>query len=86
MAFALAEGATDHVIYPSKAEAIAHQSNEFLFMYVCLRGCAAGMSEKDAQLYLEVHRDAYDNGMRLAEPEAPSLIMPIAKGTGKWPI
>src|SRR5262249_60846079 len=85
MAFALADGSTDHVIYPSKSEAIRHQSNEFLYLYVCLRGCITGMPPKDAQLFLEVHRDAYDHGLRLSEPEAPQLIFPLAKGSGKWP-
>jgi hypothetical protein len=85
MAFALADGQTDHTVYPSKSAAVDHQSNEFLYMYVCLRSCPSGMPERDAQLFLDVHREAYDNGMRLSEPESPSLIMPIARGSGKWP-
>ena len=82
MAFRLSDGTTDHVVYPSKSDAIGHMSNEFHFCYVHLAACASGMPEKDAQLWLELHREAYDAGIRLAEPKAPTLIMPLAKGSG----
>jgi hypothetical protein len=85
MAFALADGTTDHVVYPSKSDAIAHMSNEFLYCYVHLAGCVTGMPPKDAQLWLELHREAYDAGMRLSEPKAPTLIFPLAKDGGPWP-
>lgn len=86
MAFSLSEGTTDHVVYPSKSEAIRHMPDEFRYCYVHLRACAAGMPPKDAQLWLELHREAYDAGMRLADPQAPQLIFPLAKGAGPWPM
>lgn len=85
MAFSLAEGKTDHTIYPSKASAIDHMSNEFFYCYVNMRACFGGMPPKDAQLFLELHREAYDSNMRLADPDAPQLIFPLARGTGNWP-
>ena len=85
MAFALQDGTTDHVIYPSKADAIAHQSNEFRFAYVHLGGCMMGMPPKDAQLWLDLHRHMYDNGFRLADPEPTVPIFPLARGSGSWP-
>lgn len=85
MAFTLADGQTDHTIYPSKSAAISHQSNEFLYLYICLRGCVSGMPAKDAQLFLDMNRDAYDHNMRLSDPEAPDLIPPLARGVGRWP-
>jgi len=85
MAFALADGTTDHVVYPSKREAIAHMSDEFKYCYVHMRACLGGMPPKDAQLWLELHREAYDAGLRLADPDAPQLIFPVARGTGRWP-
>jgi hypothetical protein len=85
MAFKMEDGTTDHTVYPSKADAIAHQMNEFVCCYVHLRGCAMGMSAKDAQLWLEIHREAYDNNLHLTEPNAPQIIMPLARGMGQWP-
>jgi len=86
MAFALADGSTDHVVYPSKSDAIAHMSDEFRYCYVHLRACVKGMPEKDAELWLQLHREAYDAGLRLADPQAPQLIFPLARGVGQWPM
>lgn len=85
MAFALADGDTDGTVYPSKSDAIRHQRNEFLYMYIAFRNLLGGASPKDCQLLLDFHRHAYDNNMRMAEPEAPQLIMPLARGIGRWP-
>jgi hypothetical protein len=85
MAFALADGATDNVVYPSKAVAINHMSNEFLYAYVHLGGCLMGMSAKDAQIWLDLHRHMYDSGFRLADPGPVVPIFPVARGAGPWP-
>jgi hypothetical protein len=79
IAVAMADGSTDYALYPSKAVAIAHQANEFHFSYLCLRNCLAGMKPKDAQLWLDVHRHAYNKGLRLADPDSPDMILPQAK-------
>lgn len=79
MAFALADGSTDHTLYPTKAAAIAHQSNEFLYCYLSLRRCPGGLQPKDAQIWLDLHRHVYDHGGRLADPDSPDMIMPQAR-------
>jgi hypothetical protein len=77
MAFALADGSTNHTIYPSKTEAIAHMSNEFLYAYLNLRNCIGGMPVKDAQLWLDLHRHLYDNSGQMINPA--EIIMPVAR-------
>lgn len=78
MTFTLADGQTDHVIYPSKQAAIDHMSNEFRFAYVCLANCLGAMSVKDAQIWLDFHRHVYDNGGRLTDPGS-SYILPLGR-------
>jgi len=85
IAFALADGSTDGVLYPSKSEAIRHQSNEFLYCFISFRRILAGANPKDCQLLLDFHRHAYDSGFRIADPDAPDLISPLARGVGSWP-
>jgi hypothetical protein len=85
MAFALQDGSTNHAVYSSRMSAVEHMPDENRFFYVALRTCPAGMPEMDAQLLLEAHRHAHNNGFRFTEPQAPSLIMPIARGSGRWP-
>jgi hypothetical protein len=84
MAFKLADGSTDGVLYPTKAEAIRHQSNEYLCVYFSFRRCMAGINRKEAQLFLDMHRHIYDAGGRMTNPE--DYIMPQAKGQGLWPM
>jgi hypothetical protein len=78
MAFALQDGTTDHVVYPSKADAISHMSDEFRFAYVCLANCMGGMPAKDAQIWLDLHRHVYKQGGRLTDPNQ-SFIMPLGR-------
>lgn len=86
MAFALADGQNDGVVYPSRAEAIRHQSNEKLYAYVSFRALIGGANPKDMQIWFDVQRDAYDAGMNFHEPEAPQLILPQQRGQGRWPM
>jgi len=85
LAVRLSDGTTDNVRYPSKAEAISHQDNEFHYCYFSFRQSMAGANPKDCQLFLDFNRHAYDQGFRLADPASPELIMPLARGTGPWP-
>jgi hypothetical protein len=64
---ALADGGSDHVLYPSKSDAVRHQSNEFLHAYVKIVPMQMGICE--AQIFLEFNRKAYDNGFRMADPD-----------------
>jgi len=83
MAFKLEDGSTDHTIYPSKTAAIEHQSNEHYCFYLALRGCPAGMPERDAQVMLEYQRYCYDQGLPLIDPQS-SLIFPVSRGGNSW--
>jgi hypothetical protein len=80
MAFALADGQTDHVVYPSKKTAIAHMRDEYRYAYLCLNKCAGGMPLKDAQLWLDLHRHAYAHSGRMTDPTI-DLILPMAHET-----
>ena len=76
VAIRLQDGRIRPEVYPSKLSAADHQSNEKRFAYLALRTCPAGMPLKDAQLWLNLHRHMYDNGVGLIDPDSPSLIMP----------
>lgn len=84
MAFALEDGHTDGVRYPTKAETVRHQSNEYRYCYFSFRTAMAGVSPKDAQIFLDMHRHIYEQGGRLIDPE--DYIMPQARGQGAWPL
>lgn len=79
MAFRLSDGGSDGALYDSRRAAISHQTNEFLCAYFSFRSCLGGANAKDCQLFLDMHRHVYDNGGRLADPEAPDLMMPLAR-------
>lgn len=80
MAFRLLDGGTDHVLYPTKTDAINHCSNENLYCFFNLAGAMSGMSEKDAQLWMDFQRHAYDGGFGLTNPD--TLMFPLARGSG----
>lgn len=70
-AVALADGRSDGVLYAMRRECVAHQHhNEQLYAY--LRIMPSSMSTCEAEAFLRMHRLAYDNGFRLADPEAPA--------------
>lgn len=66
IAVRLEDGTGGMELYPSKAEAVAHQSNEFLCAYICLTGTPMQVCE--AEIILKTHRQAYQNGFRLSDP------------------
>jgi len=81
VALRLADGGSDGTLYESRLAAVRHQSDERLCAYFSYRGAPNGFaSRKDAQLFLDYHRMAYDAGFRLPDPDAPDggpdLIMP----------
>jgi len=86
MAFALADGSTDHTVYPSKKEAVKHQSNEYHYYYLCLEGCLAGANPRDCGLLLEFYRDAADSGIlrQIAGDDKTQLIKPLSPGGISW--
>lgn len=83
IAIRLSDGGTDGNCYETKRIAVQHQLHEQLAAYFCFREAPNGFSTpKDAAIYLAFNRQAYDNGMRLADSDdksgGPSLIMPSA--------
>ena len=82
VAIRLSDGGHDGVLYESKRDAVRHQLDEFLCVYFSYRNAPSGFaSPKDAQLWLDFNRAAYDAGFRLPDPDAtsggPDLIMPL---------
>jgi hypothetical protein len=70
IAVALADGASDNVLYASRRAAVSHQHhNEHYCAYIRLLPHA--MSVCEAEAFLRMHRLAYDAGFRLSDPEAP---------------
>lgn len=77
MAFNLGDGHSDGVLYDSKADAVRH-TDEKRNAYWCFRQGLAGVTPKDCQLFLDVHRHAYNSGVPMAEPDVrrnPSIIV-----------
>jgi hypothetical protein len=57
MAFRLADGRSDDMLYPSKVDAITHQKgNYYDCMYLCMS--PGGMSACEAEVMLKLHRRA----------------------------
>jgi hypothetical protein len=84
VALRLADGSSDGNLYESRLEAVRHQPDEQLCAYYGYRNSPNGFaSRKDAQLYMDYHRMAYDQGFRLPDPDdkhgGPELIMPTAQ-------
>jgi hypothetical protein len=84
VALRLSDGGSDGTLYDSKRDAIRHQAHEQMCAYFSYRGAPEGFANvKDAAVWLEFHRHAYDNGFRLADPDdpggGPELIMPTAE-------
>lgn len=77
LAIKLEDGTVDLNVYPSKSVAISHQTNEFLYAYLSLRNVMGGLSPKDAEIWLQLHRYIYDQGGRLADPDERSIIRPL---------
>jgi hypothetical protein len=76
MAFRLSDGGSDNVVYDTRLDAISHQLHENLCAYFCFRNAMGGTNARDCQIFLDLHRAAYDSNMRLSEPQAPVMIMP----------
>jgi hypothetical protein len=70
LAVRLSDGGTDQTAYDSKAEAVRHQPDEFLCVYIRLIGMRMDVCE--AESFMETNRRLYDKGWRLADPDARS--------------
>jgi hypothetical protein len=63
----LADGKGGETLYDTHFDAVRHQPDPNLCLYIRLR--AEGMNVCDAELFLWVNRQAYNNGFRLADPD-----------------
>jgi hypothetical protein len=77
MAFRLADGTSDGVIYDSFTDATSHQPYPERCAYMCFRQVMGGANPRDAQLWLEMERNAADARLALHEDKAPRLIVPV---------
>jgi hypothetical protein len=68
IAVRLEDGSGGNQLYDTKRDAIRHQLDEFLCAYLCLTGVPMNVCE--AELILKFHRQAYDNGFRLVDPDS----------------
>lgn len=76
MAFALADGTSDGALYDSFDDATSHQAIPSRHAYMCFRNVMGGANPRDAQLWLDVERNAADARLALHETNAPRLIIP----------
>lgn len=69
LAFRIADGTSDHTLYPNRQRAVQScKGNEkfFCFMQVGPWQCSA----QDALAFLSAQRKLYDTGLRMADPDA----------------
>jgi hypothetical protein len=69
MSFRLQDGTGDGALYDTKRDAVRHVSNENYYAFFCFRSAMGGVNAFDMQLFLDMHRHAYEGGNRLADPD-----------------
>lgn len=70
IACALADGSSDGVLYPTRRAAVIHQHHdEQWYLYIRIMGHSMTICQAESLLYM--HRLAYDNGFRMADPDGP---------------
>lgn len=77
MAFRLDDGSSDGTLYDSKPDAVKF-TDEKRHAYFCFGSAMGGSNPRDCQIFLDLHRYAYDNGIPMAEPFAkrqPNIIL-----------
>lgn len=77
-AIRLADGDSDGVVYDTRADAVRHQLHEQLCAYICIP--PGGMQPIEAASYINYHRQLYDAGFRLPDPEFGLPMMPLREG------
>lgn len=69
VAIRLSDGGSDKTLYDSKADAIRHQLHEQQCAYISFRNLMNGITAREAKVFLDFTRQAYDSGMRLVDPD-----------------
>lgn len=77
VAIRMSDGGSDGVFYDSRRDAVSHQLHETLCAYV--RIPPGGMTPKEAEYFLRYHREVYDAGFRLPDPEFAMPMMPLTR-------
>lgn len=67
LAIKLHDGSTDGTAYDQKADAVRFQLHEQMCMY--LKVPHDGLQPREAQRLLDIHRQLYDAGFRLSDPD-----------------
>lgn len=76
-AIRLSDGGSDDVVYDTREDAIRCQLHEMQCAYISIP--ADYMSPEDADAFLRIMRNLYDNNMRLADPAAPHFVTPTVR-------
>lgn len=71
----LADGSSDRTAYPSRSEAIRHQSSPEYCTYVLIP--PDGMTVREADVVLHFWRQVYDAGFRAVDPRDDIPSMPL---------
>jgi hypothetical protein len=70
MAFKLADGDSDGVLYDSHKDAVRHcHNNEKLYAFICFRNLGQGARPKDTAIFIKMNRDVHAAGYRLPDPD-----------------
>lgn len=85
LAFKLEDGTSDGVLYDTKREAVRHQhGNEQWYAFFPFRNCLGGTNAREMAIFLLWNRDAYNNGMRMPDPDdvhgGRDVLMTAARG------
>lgn len=68
IACSLADGRSDHTLYDSRRDAVAHMHhNEHLFTFIKIN--PSSMNACEAEVMLKTARTLYDKGLRLSDPD-----------------
>jgi len=74
-AITLADGSSDRTAYPSRSEAIRHQTSPEYCTFVLIP--PGGMTVREADVLLDFWRQAYDAGFRAIDPRDDMPSMPL---------
>lgn len=79
MAFTLADGESDGVVYDTRADCVGHQFSPQLMFYVKIP--PVGVNAEMTAAMIKFYRAAYDSGRRIIDPDSPDFIVPLRQET-----
>ena len=69
VAIRLSDGGSDGTLYDCKCDAMRNQLHEKQCVYVSI--LPDGLSAKNAEILIKMHRDWYDKGFKMPDPPCP---------------